>query len=77
MLPLEVAPEFAYAFSTTPVGEEGWMWPIDDDDLRDFQAAVASAEAWEFLGVIKIIEVREEAKTGRRLVEALRFKRLR
>jgi hypothetical protein len=37
---------------------------------------VAAAEAWEVIDHIKIIEICEENYIGRRLVNAVRFRRL-
>jgi hypothetical protein len=51
--------------------------PDGKQSLEDFQAVVAAAEAWEVIGQIKIIEIREENRTGRRLIDAVRIRRLR
>ena len=45
--------------------------------LEDFQLTVAAAEAWEAIEHIEILEISEDRWTGRRLVDAVRFRRLR
>ena len=47
-----------------------------NDDVEEFQLAVAAAEAWELLRFIEILEIREEGLTGRRLIEAIHFRHL-
>ena len=65
------------AFSRLPRGEATWVLPDGKQTLEDFQATVAAAEAWEVIGQIEILEIREENRTGRRLVDAVRIRRLR
>jgi serine/threonine protein kinase HipA of HipAB toxin-antitoxin module len=65
------------AYSHIPRGEAAWVLPDDNQSLEDFQATVAAAEAWEVIGQIEIVEIREENRTGRRLVDAVRIRRLR
>jgi hypothetical protein len=60
----------------TRVGEEGWLRPDASQTLDDFQSVVAAAEAWESLRQIQILEIHEETHTGRRLIDAVRFRRL-
>lgn len=44
--------------------------------LEHFQLVVAATEALERIGRISILEIREENRTGRRLIEAVRVRRL-
>jgi hypothetical protein len=67
---------FKITYQRTGVDAEGWMRPFGLQSLEDFQMAVASAEAWEFMGLISIEEIHEEAVTGRRLIDGLKFRRL-
>jgi hypothetical protein len=67
---------FKITYQRTDVDAEGWMLPFGRQSLEDFQMAVASAEAWEFMGLISIQEIHEEAVTGRRLIDGLKFRRL-
>jgi hypothetical protein len=53
------------------------MRPDPDQTLEDFQEAVAAAEAWEAIEHIEILEISEDRWTGRRLIDAVRFRRLR
>jgi hypothetical protein len=64
-------------YRRTPIGEAEWVLPDGKQSLEEFQVVVATAEAWEFIGHIKIIEIREENRTGRRLIDAVRIRRLR
>jgi hypothetical protein len=75
---LEAMEEIALklAYHRTPVGADAWMRPFGQQTLDDFQLAVAAAEAWEFLGLIRIEEIHEEAQTGRRLIDGVRIRRL-
>lgn len=65
------------AYISASVGADVWMRPEPTQTLEDFQAAVAAAEAWEVVHQIKILEIREENQSGRRLIDAVRFRRLR
>ena len=67
--------ELLASYHCIAAGEDVWMRAAGN--LHDFQATVASAEAWETVGLIRIIEIREERMSGRRLIDALRFRRLR
>ena len=64
------------AYHCLSIGGDGWM-RVGHDDVRKFQATVAAAEAWEMIGLIQIMEIREEPRTGRRLVDAVRIRRMR
>jgi hypothetical protein len=64
------------AYHCLSVGDDGWM-RVGHDDVRTFQVTVAAAEAWETIGLIRILEIREEARTGRRLIDAVRIRRIR
>ena len=66
----------ANAYSQTPVGQDAWVLPSARGTLDDFQVVVAAAEAWEMVRHIQILEIREDRHTGRRLINALRFRRL-
>jgi hypothetical protein len=57
------------------VGADAWI-RAGLDELRDFQLCVAAAEAWEFIGAIHIIDIREERFSGERLIDAVRIRRL-
>lgn len=65
------------AYISAPVGEEAWVRPDPYQTLEDFQLTVAAAEAWEAIEHIEILEISEDRWTGRRLVDAVRFRRLR
>jgi hypothetical protein len=64
------------AYSRTPIGEDAWVLPNGKYPLQAFQAVVAAAEAWEVMRYIEIVEIHEENHTGRRLIDAVRFRRL-
>jgi len=68
---------FCRAYVSAPVGADAWLRPDGTQTLEDFQAVVAAAEAWEAVQHIKILEICEESHTGRKLIDALRFRRLR
>ena len=53
------------------------MNPDPEQTLEDFQAAVAAAEAWQAIGHMEILEMRQESRGGRALVNAVKFRRLR
>jgi hypothetical protein len=57
-----------------PIGADTWL--RGSSDLGDFQCIVAAVEACEVVGLVAIVEIREEGQTGRRLINALRFRRL-
>jgi hypothetical protein len=63
-------------YHRTDVGTDIWIRPYGLQSLEDFQMAVAAAEAWEFMGLIRIEEIHEEAQTGRRLIDRVRIRRL-
>ena len=65
------------AYISVDVGDDVWMRPDPDQTLDDFQEAVAAAEAWEAIDHIEILEISEDRWTGRRLIDAVRFRRLR
>ena len=65
------------AYISVDVGDDVWMRPDRDQTLDDFQEAVAAAEAWEAIEHIQILEISEDRWTGRRLIDAVRFRRLR
>jgi hypothetical protein len=64
-------------YRRTPIGEADWVLPVAKQSLEEFQIVVAAAEAWEFIGHIEIVEIREENRTGRRLIDAMLIRRLR
>lgn len=64
------------AYSGVPVGDAQWVLPGKNQSTEDFQASVAAAEAWEFVGKIRIIEIHEENLTGRRLIGGVRIFRV-
>jgi hypothetical protein len=64
------------AYSRTPIGEDAWVLPDGKYTLQAFQAVVAAAEAWEGMRYIEIVEIHKENHTGRRLIDAVRFRRL-
>jgi hypothetical protein len=65
------------AYVSTAVGADVWMRPEPGETLHDFQMAVAAAEAWEAVDHIEILEISEDRWTGRRLIDAVKFRRLR
>ena len=65
------------AYEATPVGYDNWMNPDPDQTLEEFQVVVAAAEAWQAMRQIKILEVRQKLCSGRRLIDRVRFRRLR
>ena len=67
----------ARAYISAGMGGDVWMRPDPGQTLEAFQAVVAAAEAWEAIERIRILEIREENQTGRRLIDAVRFRRLR
>jgi hypothetical protein len=67
----------AKAYEATPVGSDTWMSCDPADSLLDFQLVVATAEAWEVIRHIKILEIREEFSCDTKLISAVRFQRLR
>jgi hypothetical protein len=68
---------FSATYEATPIGWNTWLRPAPAQTLEDFQLAVATAEAWEVIGHINILEIREDNYTGRRLINAVKFQRLR
>jgi hypothetical protein len=65
------------AYSETPIGADGWLDQADGtQSLEEFQHTLASAEEWESVGLIEILVKREESRSGRQLVDALQFRRL-
>jgi hypothetical protein len=67
----------ARAYISAPVGDDVWVRPGPDQTLEDFQLIVAAAQAWEAIKHIEILEITEYPWTGGRLIDALRFRRLR
>lgn len=68
------------AYEACAVGATGWMRPDRErgETLEAFQAvAEISAPALQDAGLISIQELHPENQTGRRLVDAIRFVRLR
>lgn len=63
-------------YGSTSPGEAAWVRPDAMQTLEDFQLAVAAAEALEFIGRLRIVEIREENRTGRRLIKAVHIRRL-
>ena len=57
------------------IGADGWI-RAGLEELRDFQLCVAAAEAWEFIGAIHILDIREERISGERLIDAVRIRRV-
>ena len=64
------------AYESTLVGEETWALP-GGKSVDEFQIVVAITKAWAELGIIEILETRDAEHSGRRLVQAVRFRRLR
>jgi hypothetical protein len=61
------------AYRDLAIGGDTWLRA---SDAETFQLIVAAAEACQMVGLLEIIEIREERQTGRRLVEAVRIRRL-
>jgi hypothetical protein len=70
----EIALKLTY--HCTDVGDDAWVRPYELQSVEDFQMSVAAAEAWEFIGLIRIEEIHEENLSGRRLIDAVRIRRL-
>jgi hypothetical protein len=64
------------AYESTPVGKETWVLPYGES-VDEFQLVVAVAKTWAEMGVIEILETRDEDHSGLRLVHGVRFRRLR
>jgi hypothetical protein len=64
------------AYESTPVGKETWALPYGKS-VDEFQVVVAITKAWAEIGIIEILETRDAEDSGRRLVNAVRFRRLR
>jgi hypothetical protein len=65
------------SYEATPIGWDNWVRPDPGQTLEEFQLIVATAEAWEVMRNIRILEIREDNYTGRRFINAVRFQRLR
>jgi hypothetical protein len=65
------------AYEATPVGLDSWVKHEPGAPLEEFQVVVAAAEAWQAVRHIAIVELRHEVRSGRALINALRFRRLR
>jgi hypothetical protein len=62
---------------TTAVGADRWVHHDESGlTLNAFQEALGLMEDWESTGLIEILDTREETETGRGLVVAVRFRRL-
>jgi hypothetical protein len=65
------------AFGKTAVGADRWVHHDESGlSLDDFQDALAMMEDWESTGRIEILDTREESETGRGMIIAVRFRRL-
>ena|ERR1017187_6594949 len=64
------------AYPRTPVGSEGIAKLADLQSLDGFQVVVVSAQSWEIEGRIKILDMHRESQSGRKLVDFIRFSRL-
>ena len=64
------------SYSGTPIGHAFWVRPRGNHLLENFQLVVAATEALERIGRISILEIREENRTGRRLIDAVHVHRL-
>lgn len=68
------------AYEACPVGGIGWMRPDASrgESLETFQAvAEVSAPAMQEAGIIFIQEMHRESHTGQRMIDAIRFMRVR
>ena len=63
------------AYESTPVGKETWVLPYGES-VDEFQLVVAVAKTWAEMGVIEILETRDDDHSGRRLVHGVHFRRL-
>jgi hypothetical protein len=66
-------PQLLVVYQGVGIGGDTWL---RSSDAEAFQLVVAAAEACEVIGLLRIIEVREERQAGRRIVEAVRIRRL-
>jgi hypothetical protein len=65
------------AYDRTPVdGIGGAATPADVQELEGFKAVVTTAQIWEAEGLIKILDLHRESQTTNRLVDFIRFRRL-
>lgn len=68
------------AYEACPVGGTGWMRPdlSRGETLASFQmVAKISASAMQEAGIILIQEMHRESQTGQRMVDAVKFMRIR
>jgi hypothetical protein len=64
------------AYRNTVVGKDAWVYPYGTS-LDEFQLVVAIAKAWAGIGTIQVLDTLEVDVSGRRLVNAVHFRRLR
>lgn len=67
------------AYDKTAVGAVGWMRPdaAKGQTVEGFQAVALAADALQNDGLIRILAVHEESTSGRKLIDAIQFKKLR
>ena len=64
------------AYESTAVGNETWVLP-NGKSVDEFQLVVTIIKAWAEMGIIEILDTRDDDHSGRRLVHGVRFRRLR
>lgn len=66
------------AYEKTQVGKSGWMSPdpAKGESLEAFQAVVRAAHTMQENGLILIQELHRESQSGKELVDAIRFMRM-
>lgn len=71
----ELAEEACEACS---VGAVGWIRPVSSSasDLEQFQIVEPAAEDLESEGRIAILSIHRESHTGKKLIDAIQFRRL-
>jgi hypothetical protein len=67
------------AYDKTAVGEVGWMRPDTDkgETVEGFQLAARTADIMQNDGLIQIRRVHHESTSGRHLVDAIQFLKMR
>jgi hypothetical protein len=64
------------AYRNTVVGKDVWVY-ASVTSIDEFQLVVAIAKAWAGIGTIQVLDTLEVDVSGRRLVNAVHFRRLR
>lgn len=67
------------AYDKTTVGEVGWMRPDTDkgETVEGFQSAALAADVMQNDGLILIRTIHHESTSGRRMIDAIQFMKMR